>query len=96
MANPVLFDMVSFRPAVLGKTLCNRFLKSSTQKSLPDLRKAFLVSNNGRIYIGRGAGKKEGPASGLVKQKRESFDASCACRLAKQGGFHFPWDEAII
>lgn len=41
MANPVLFDMVSFRPAVLGKTLCNRFLKSSAKK-------AFRIS--GRLF----------------------------------------------
>ena len=29
------------------------------QKSLSVSRKAFLVSNNGRIFIGHGTGKKE-------------------------------------
>jgi hypothetical protein len=30
--------------------------KSENHKSLPVSRKAFVVSNNGRIYIGRGVG----------------------------------------
>ena len=68
-ANPVLFDMPDFevpKSKLFGKRICTRKPTSKcgesshfevyNHKSLPVSRKAFVVSNNGRIYIGRGVG----------------------------------------
>ena len=51
-------DEICFFAGFAGeKTLLGlRGLKSENHKSLPVSRKAFVVSNNGRIYIGRGVG----------------------------------------
>ena len=80
MANLVLFAMAR---------------EAAHQKSLSGVtRKAFLVSNNGRIYVSHAAEKKEGTAGELPQN--EGFTAndgenpwpSRACALSQDLGYY--------
>jgi hypothetical protein len=57
-ANPVLFAIVSW---------------TEPKKPFGFTRKAFLVSNNGRIYVSRGVDKKEGTTRGRNQIDFASF-----------------------
>ena len=80
MANPVLFAMVR---------------RVRHQKSLSGVtRKAFLVSNNGRIYVSHAAEKKEGTAGelprneGFIASDAENPWPSRACALSQDLGYY--------
>ena len=57
-ANPVLFAIVSW---------------TAPKKPFGFTRKAFLVSNNGRIYVSRGVDKKEGTTRGRNQLILQAF-----------------------
>jgi hypothetical protein len=74
-ANPVLFAIVS---------------SGEPKKPFGVNRKAFLVSNNGRIYVSRGVDKKEGTTRGRnqIDFARFLADEIFCCNFLLFGRFH--------